>query len=171
MARAPSAWRRRRRAPRLTPSTFAPGCHRSCVPCFPSFDVDPPPAALSKELANELGLVPEMVLSSTAPLRDGCTCVGFFPRPEHVCLEEGQRGSHGEARDLSNGSDLAWQERMHVFRSFLLAIVLRRGRTNVVTAGRAHISRNAQFMCFQHRAAEWLALDSAAVVHHGAGLD
>ena len=53
---------------------------------------------------------------------------------EHVCLEEGQRGSHGEARDLSNGSDLAWHERMHVFRSFLLASVLRRGRTNVSTS-------------------------------------
>jgi len=63
--------------------------NRTCVPCFPTFDISPGPDTLTPPyFQNDLGLVPDLQLSSTSPLQDGCTCVGFFPLPDRVCLDE-----------------------------------------------------------------------------------
>ena len=60
---------------------------RSCFPCFPAFDIVPPPSTLTQPELYDMatGLVPELQLNGLADLRDGCTCVGFFPLPDLVC--------------------------------------------------------------------------------------
>ena len=71
------------------------------------------------------GLVPPLQLNGLADLRDGCTCVGFFPLPDLVCpfetstVADGTRYKCTEpdrnmARELGSfftpetGPDLAW---------------------------------------------------------------
>mmetsp|Transcript_3735 Transcript_3735/g.11576 ORF Transcript_3735/g.11576 Transcript_3735/m.11576 type:complete len:1175 (-) Transcript_3735:180-3704(-) len=59
----------------------APPSNRSCQACFPKFSID-----------SRRGLE---TLQGLDNLRDGCTCVGFFPLPEQICLYETIEVSEG----------------------------------------------------------------------------
>ena len=79
-------------------SYAAEGGLSACEPCFPTFDLSPDPATLDAGFVDPAtGRVSALELDGTSPLVDGCNCVGFFPLPSRVCVDE-TAGSSDDTR-------------------------------------------------------------------------